>query len=109
MIHFEFLHIAGIEDLCAKRDVLHKNILEEEEEKKKVQNDIRILTERLAKINESLSKKMASRNDFDKTIAETEGAYMKVRNDKVVFTCMGYCLHARHDGVSGHDWEKGND
>jgi len=67
-----------IEDLCTKRDELHKQILEEEEEKRKVQNDIRILTERLAKINESLSKKMASRNEFDKTIAETEAAYMKI-------------------------------
>ena len=70
--------LIDIEDLCSKRDDLHKQILEEEEEKRKVQNDIRILTERLAKINESLSKKMASRNEFDRTIAETEAAYMKV-------------------------------
>ena len=69
---------SGIEDLCAKRDALQREILLEEDEKQKVQNDIRILTERLAKINESLSKKMASRNDFDRTIAETEAAYMKV-------------------------------
>ncbi|KAK2143519.1 hypothetical protein LSH36_834g00048 [Paralvinella palmiformis] len=67
-----------IEDLCTKRDELQKQILDEEEEKRKVQNDIRILTEKLAKINESLSKKMASRNEFDKTIAETEAAYMKI-------------------------------
>ncbi|XP_061165139.1 microtubule nucleation factor SSNA1-like [Saccostrea cucullata] len=67
-----------INDLCSKRDELHKQILQEEEEKQKLQNDIRILTERLAKVNESLSKKMASRNDFDKTIAETESAYMKI-------------------------------
>ncbi|KAH3806553.1 microtubule nucleation factor SSNA1-like [Dreissena polymorpha] len=67
-----------INDLCAKRDEVHKQILQEEEEKQKLQNDIRILTERLAKVNESLSKKMASRNEFDKTIAETEGAYMKI-------------------------------
>ena len=72
--------LAGIEDLCSKRDDLHKHIIEEEEEKRKIQNDIRILTERLAKINESLSKKMASRNEFDRTIAETESAYMKVRS-----------------------------
>ena len=75
IILFEY---AGIEDLCNKRDELNKAVLEEEEEKKKIQNDIKILTERLAKINESLSKKMASRNEFDKTIAETEAAYMKV-------------------------------
>ncbi|CAH1784282.1 unnamed protein product [Owenia fusiformis] len=67
-----------IEDLCTKRDDLQKQIHEEEEEKRKVQNDIRILTERLAKINESLSKKMATRQEFDKTIAETESAYMKI-------------------------------
>lgn len=67
-----------IEDLCSKRDELHRQISQEEDEKQKLQNDIRILTERLAKINESLSKKIASRNEFDKTIAETEGAYMKI-------------------------------
>ena len=40
----------GIEDLCAKRDDLHRQILQEEEEKQKIQNDIRILTERLAQV-----------------------------------------------------------
>ena len=69
---------AGIEDLCAKRDELHKQILLEDEEKMKIQNDISILTERLARINESLARKIQMRNDFDKTIAETEGAYNKV-------------------------------
>lgn len=67
-----------IEDLCSKRDELHRSIVQEEEEKQKLQNDIRVLTERLSKVNESLAKKMASRNEFDKTIAETEAAYMKI-------------------------------
>ena len=67
-----------IEDLCNKRDELQKQILTEEEEKCKIQNDLRILTERLARINESLAKKIASRNEYDKTIAETEAAYMKI-------------------------------
>ena len=69
----------GIEDLSAKRDELHKQILQEEEEKQRVQHDLRILTDRLAGINESLAKKIAIRNDYDKTIAETEAAYKKVR------------------------------
>lgn len=64
--------------MCTKRDELQKQILSEEEEKTKIQNDIRILTERLAKINESLARRIASRNEYDKTIAETEAAYMKV-------------------------------
>jgi len=70
--------ILGIEDLCSKRDELHRQTILEEEEKNRIQNDIRVLTERLAKVNESLAKKMAQRNEFDKTIAETEAAYMKV-------------------------------
>eukprot|EP00918_Siedleckia_nematoides_P035021 GHVU01076114.1.p1 GENE.GHVU01076114.1~~GHVU01076114.1.p1 ORF type:complete len:127 (+),score=21.05 GHVU01076114.1:107-487(+) len=67
-----------IEELCSRRDELHKQILEEDEEKRKIQNDLRILTERLARVNETLSKKMASRAEFDKTIAQTESAYMKI-------------------------------
>ena len=85
----------GIEDLCTKRDELHKQILEEEEEKRKVQNDIRILTERLAKINESLSKKMASRNEFDKTIAETEAAYMKVWRSRFIIYVYKYFIRSK--------------
>ncbi|XP_048368061.1 Sjoegren syndrome nuclear autoantigen 1 [Sphaerodactylus townsendi] len=67
-----------IEDLCLKRDELTKQIRLEEEEKVKLQNEIRLLTEKLARINENLARKMASRNEFDKTIAETEAAYMKI-------------------------------
>ena len=33
---------------------------------------------RLAKINESLAKKITARNEYDKTISETENAYMKI-------------------------------
>ena len=72
------LILSGIEDLCAKRDELHRQILQEDEEKQKIQNDIRILTDRLAVINESLAKKIATRNDYDRTISETEAAYKKV-------------------------------
>jgi len=68
----------GIEDLCTKRDELRRQIAVEEEDKRKLQNDIRVLTERLGKVNESLSRKIVARNEFDRTIAETEAAYMKV-------------------------------
>ncbi|XP_033643652.1 Sjoegren syndrome nuclear autoantigen 1-like isoform X1 [Asterias rubens] len=67
-----------IEELCTKRDGLHKLIITEEDEKQKIQSDIRILTEKLTKVNESLAKKIATRNEYDKTIAETEAAYMKI-------------------------------
>ncbi|KAG8447366.1 hypothetical protein GDO86_014726 [Hymenochirus boettgeri] len=68
----------GIEDLCSKREDLNSQIQQDEEEKHKLQNDIRILTEKLSRVNESLARKMATRSEFDKTIAETEAAYMKI-------------------------------
>ena len=72
------LYVSGIEDLSTKRDELHRQILLEEEEKQRVQHDLHILTERLAAINEALARKISIRNDYDRTIAETEGAYKKV-------------------------------
>ena len=44
----------------------------------KIQNDLRILTERLARINDNLARKISSRNEYDKTIQETEAAYSKI-------------------------------
>ena len=69
---------AGIEDLCSKRDEVQREVVREEEEKARLQSDLRILTERLATVNESLARKIAIRNDYDRTIAETENAYKKV-------------------------------
>ena len=40
--------------------------------------DLSLLTDRLSKVNESLARKVHARNDYDKTIQETEAAYMKV-------------------------------
>ena len=36
----------------------------------KIQNDLRILTERLARINDNLARKVTSRTEYDKTITE---------------------------------------
>jgi Sjoegren syndrome nuclear autoantigen 1 len=36
------------------------------------------LTERLARINDNLARKVSSRNEYDKTITETEAAYSKI-------------------------------
>ena len=51
---------------------------QEEEDKAKIQREISILSEKLQKMNESLSRKIQARNEYDKTIQETEGAYMKI-------------------------------
>ena len=67
-----------IEDLRMKKDETNSQILKEEEEKSKIQYDLNQLTERLSIINETLSKKVQARNEYDRTIQETEGAYMKI-------------------------------
>ncbi|CAI9739433.1 Hypothetical predicted protein [Octopus vulgaris] len=67
-----------IEELCNKRDILKRQIEQEAEEKAKLQSDIHILTERLSKVNESLSRKLSVQNEFDRTICETETAYKKI-------------------------------
>merc|ERR1719498_1074176 len=67
-----------IEDLREKREEVNRQILQEEEEKAKIQKDLSILTDRLQKLTESLMRKTQARNEYDKTIQETEAAYMKI-------------------------------
>ncbi|OLP93598.1 Sjoegren syndrome nuclear autoantigen 1-like [Symbiodinium microadriaticum] len=75
------------ETRCEKREELNRQILKEEEDKAKIQKELSILTDRilaalfmvsLQKINESLVRKTQARNEYDKTIQETEAAYMKI-------------------------------
>uniref|UniRef100_A0A3P8RI39 Sjogren syndrome nuclear autoantigen 1 n=1 Tax=Astatotilapia calliptera TaxID=8154 RepID=A0A3P8RI39_ASTCA len=70
--------IRGIEELCSKRDELNRQIKQEEEEKERLQHDIRVLSEKLSRVNESLTQRLAARATFDRTIAETEAAYTKI-------------------------------
>jgi len=67
-----------IEDLREKREEINKQILKEEEEKTKIQRDLSILTDRLSILNESLVRKSQARSEYDRTIQETEAAYMKI-------------------------------
>lgn len=70
---------SGIEELFFKREELNKQIQQEEEEKTRLQHDIRVLTEKLNRVCESLDRRLTTRNELDRTIAETEAAYMKVK------------------------------
>ncbi|KAM8796670.1 microtubule nucleation factor SSNA1 [Eudromia elegans] len=69
---------AGMEELRGRRDELARLIQGEEEERSRLQGQIWALTEKLARTNESLARKVAARNDFERTIAETEAAYSKI-------------------------------
>ncbi|TGZ57157.1 hypothetical protein CRM22_009992 [Opisthorchis felineus] len=67
-----------IEGVRRKRDNIQEAILEQEEEKNKLLHDIRILADRLAKINEDLCQKITLRDSYDKLIYESEFAYTKI-------------------------------
>ncbi|CAK9033973.1 13 kDa deflagellation-inducible protein [Durusdinium trenchii] len=67
-----------IEDLREKREEVNRQILKDEEEKAKIQKDLSLLTDRLSKVNEGLAKRVQARSDYDRTIKETEAAYMKI-------------------------------
>jgi hypothetical protein len=41
--------------------------------------ELTLLTERLGRLNEDLTRKLTARNEYDAVIGETEAAYMKVR------------------------------
>lgn len=41
-------------------------------------SQLQTLTERLHKVNEAIAQKIAARDDYDKTVRETESAYMKI-------------------------------
>lgn len=64
-----------IENLNLRRDTIQREIIEEENEKNKLQNDIRLLSENLSKIVQSLAQKIQLRNELDKTLTETQKAY----------------------------------
>merc|ERR1712205_130415 len=70
--------VKSLEELREKRETINREIAREEEDKNKIQNDLKILTERLSRINDSLARKVAARNEYDQTIQETEAAYLKI-------------------------------
>eukprot|EP00898_Chlorokybus_atmophyticus_P007967 jgi/Chlat1/8171/Chrsp76S07623 len=67
-----------IEELKERREELTKQVHKEEEERARIQNDIAVLTKRLHQIEESLARHTAGRDECDRTIRETEAAYMKI-------------------------------
>eukprot|EP00047_Mylnosiga_fluctuans_P006771 m.249008 g.249008 ORF g.249008 m.249008 type:complete len:110 (-) comp15926_c0_seq1:117-446(-) len=67
-----------IEDLRRKRDELQETIQLEEDSKTKLQREMQEISEKISKVTESLARKIATRNELDRTISETEAAYAKI-------------------------------
>eukprot|EP00696_Hemimastix_kukwesjijk_P006708 gnl/Hemi2/184_TR56_c0_g1_i1.p1 gnl/Hemi2/184_TR56_c0_g1~~gnl/Hemi2/184_TR56_c0_g1_i1.p1 ORF type:complete len:113 (+),score=29.99 gnl/Hemi2/184_TR56_c0_g1_i1:53-391(+) len=67
-----------LDEMKVRREDLNRQISKDEEEKNKLQNEIRILNDRLQRVSDGLAAKYSSRDEYDKTIQETEDAFKKI-------------------------------
>lgn len=70
--------VSCIAELRNKRDEINEQILREEEDRAKIEKELKILNERLSTLHASLNRKMHARSEYNKTIAESEAAYGKL-------------------------------
>ncbi|KAG9397136.1 hypothetical protein J8273_1045 [Carpediemonas membranifera] len=70
--------IKSMDEMNAKREDLKQEIAEATEEKAKLENDMKVIREKLTRVEESLNKKIASKAEYDRTIKEVESAYMRI-------------------------------
>lgn len=67
-----------LETIKENREEVQVEIDAEENEKRQIEEQMRILGARHRELEESLGKKYGTRQEFDKTISETENAFMKI-------------------------------
>ena len=77
-IHYNQNLMDMLTNLRGKREAVNAKIVNGEEEKSKITKDLEILSERLSKVNNILEEDIKHRAEYDKTIRETEAAYMKI-------------------------------
>lgn len=70
--------VSVIEELKERRSELDRVIKKEEEEKLRLIAEIKVLTDRLNAVDESVTKKHAARTEFDRMITETSAAFAKI-------------------------------
>ncbi|XP_056875747.1 microtubule nucleation factor SSNA1-like [Takifugu flavidus] len=80
--------IKVLDDLHSRREDLNRHIRQDEEEKEQLQHDIQVLTDKLSRVSENLSQRLAARAAFDRTIAETEAAYNMILESSQSLLCL---------------------
>ncbi|WAR22420.1 SSNA1-like protein [Mya arenaria] len=64
-----------VDEMKYRRDVLHKQVLREGQEKERLQVDLRRLTDQLVTLNEAICDHVIARNQINQAILETEAAF----------------------------------
>mmetsp|Transcript_74037 Transcript_74037/g.90881 ORF Transcript_74037/g.90881 Transcript_74037/m.90881 type:complete len:99 (-) Transcript_74037:31-327(-) len=69
---------SALQSLKNKRNIVINELTQLSKEKDLLQREIAKLSEKLHFTNELISKKSKQKNDYDRTINETENAYTKI-------------------------------
>ena len=92
--------IECIQGLRRKREAIHQEIASEEREKGDIQEKMAELKEQFQRLNGSIGRKAQLRDEYDKTIKETEIAYMKVKHSPTFTSSssssISYCIVIRY-------------
>ncbi len=67
-----------LEELCTRRNSLQREINEEEQQKQSLVAKLNEIQAKLLKVDASLKSKLEQRDRFDRTITESEQAYVKI-------------------------------
>ena len=67
-----------VEELKERRAALERSIQVDMDAKQKLVSEIRLLSTKLSKVDESLTKKLAVRVEFDRTLEETGIAFANI-------------------------------
>ena len=70
--------IKRIENLRDKREDMNRQISKQEQDKKELERELSVLTDKMNTLNTELTRNVVLRNEYNRTIQETEGAYMKI-------------------------------
>ena len=67
-----------LEELCERRQRLEREIEKDRREKAVLDSQLSQLTAKINALDASLTKKLDTKAEYDKTIRESESAYMKI-------------------------------
>ena len=67
-----------MDNINGQKQEIQVLIDQEEEEKRQIEENMRALSSRLEVINKSLDKKYATRQEYDRTIQETQSAFYNI-------------------------------
>ncbi|XP_043509477.1 Sjoegren syndrome nuclear autoantigen 1 homolog isoform X2 [Frieseomelitta varia] len=86
-----------LEEMKLRRTELQAEIESQEEEKNHLQREIEKLSYKLTRLNDSLTKKITVRNEYDRTIADTETAYIKFPITSAITDFGKFSAVVKHD------------